>query len=222
MAQTKQPRPGTRTTGAKEPAPTPPPKMTAAERRAQRAAEAKAAQRKKQQRNLLIVAAGAVILLLVAGYFIREQLINQDIGTVIPDEGGGHVNTGTPLTFNYYPPASGKHYDTPKEAGVYRTEVPEGNWVHSLEHGYVVVLVKCADGCPDVFNQLDDIYKSLPKSQFGNVKFVVTPYSHAYTDGDVKITLVAWDHEQRLDSVDKDIITRFYKKFVDKGPELVP
>ena len=51
---------------------------------------------------------------------------------------------------------------------------------------------------------------------------MVTPYSHAYTDGEVKITLVAWDHEQRLETVDRDMITRFYKKFVDKGPELVP
>jgi hypothetical protein len=222
MAQTKQPRPGTGTTETKEPAPAPPQRITAADRRAQRAAEAKAAQRKKQQRNLIIGAVGALILLLVAGYFIREQLINQNIGTPIPDEGRTHVNDGTPLTFKYYPPASGSHYPEPQPAGVYRQEVSEGNWVHSLEHGYVVILVKCADGCPDSFNQLDDIYKSLPKSQFGNVKLVVTPYSHPFTDGDAKFTLVAWDHEQKMDTLDRDLITRFYKKFVDQGPELVP
>lgn len=222
MAQTKQPRPGTRATGTTEPASTPAQKVTIAERRAQRAAEAKIAQQKKQRRNLLIGAVGALILLLVAAYFIREQTINNTVGTTIADEGAGHVNDGDVLTFKHYPPSSGKHYNTPKASGVYRQEVPEGNWVHSLEHGYIVALVKCPDACPEVFTQLEEIYKSLPNSQFGNVKFVVTPYSHAFTDGDAKITLVAWNHEQKMETVDRDLITRFYKKFVDKGPELVP
>ena len=102
------------------------PKMTAAERRAQRAAEAKAAQRKKQQRNLLIVAVGAVILLLVAGYFIREQMINQDIGTVIPDEGQGHVATGTPLTFKLSPALLGQALRHPQGVGCLPAGGPRG------------------------------------------------------------------------------------------------
>ena len=126
------------------------------------------------------------------------------------------------LTYQRYPPSSGKHYGSPQPAGVYRQEVSEGNWLHSLEHGYVVAVVKCQNGCPDTFNQLDAIYKDLPDSQFGNVKFVVTSSGKPYTDGDALITLLAWNNELRLDAVDKDKITRFYKKFVDKGPELVP
>lgn len=222
MAQTKNPRPATKVVGAtgKETATTQ--KLTAAERRAQRAAEAKAMQQRKQRRNLLIGAAGALVLLLIAGYFIREAAINQNIGTPVASEGDGHVNAGEPLTFNHTPPSSGKHYPTSQPAGIYRQEVPEGLWVHSLEHGYIVVAVKCTTDCDAVYSQLDAIYKDLPDSQFGNVKFVVTPYSKPHTDGDAPITLLAWNHEQKLDRVDRDTITRFYKKFVDKGPELVP
>jgi hypothetical protein len=225
MAQTKGTRPPTRTPTKNAPAATtaaPAQKLTAAERRAQRAAEARVMQKQKQRRNLLLIALGGLVGLLILGYFAREAYINQSIGTPVADEGGGHVNAGTPLTYAHYPPSSGKHYDNAQPAGIYRQEVPEGNWVHSLEHGYIVALVKCPNGCPEIFNQLDAIYKDLPESQFGNIKFIVTPYSKPYTDGEAPITLVAWNHEMKLDSVDKDKIVRFYKKFVDKGPELVP
>ncbi len=197
-------------------------KVTAAERRVQRAAEAKAAQQRRQRRNLLLGALGAVVLLVAIGFFAREQYINQSVGTPVADEGRGHVNPGEVLTFKHTPPSSGTHYTSAQPAGIYRQEVQEGLWVHSLEHGYIVVLVKCADACPEVYTQLDEISKRLPDSQFGNKKFVVTSYSKPFTDGDAKITLLAWSHEQKLDTVDEAMITRFYKKFVDKGPELVP
>lgn len=222
MSQTNPPRP------AKTPVESPAKvaaaqqKVTAAERRAQRAAEAKVAQQKRQRRNLLIGTVAGALLLAVAGYFLYQQYLIQNIGTEIPDEGRAHVNPGEALTFKHYPPSSGTHYTSAQPAGIYRQEVQEGFWVHSLEHGYTVVLVKCPTACPEVYDQLDAIYKKLPESQFNNVKFVVTPYSKPYTDGDARITLVAWNHEQKLDTVDEAVITRFYKKFVDKGPELVP
>jgi hypothetical protein len=197
-------------------------KITAAERRAQRATEAQQLQRNRQRRNILIGIVGAIVLLLVAGYFLREQYLNQNIGVAVPDEGRGHIAAGTELTFKHYPPSSGTHYPTPQQAGVNRQEVPEGNWVHSLEHGYVAILVKCTTDCNTVFSQLDDIYKTLPNSKYGTVKLVVTPYSKPYTDGDSPLMLMAWDHEQRLDTVNRDTITRFYSKFVDHGPEDVP
>ncbi|HEY8598118.1 MAG TPA: DUF3105 domain-containing protein [Thermomicrobiales bacterium] len=223
MAQTKKPRPTTKVVSGKaQETAAVNERMTAAERRLQRAAEAKAMQQKKQRRNLLLIAGGVVVALLVLGYFGREAYINQGIGTPVANEGQGHVNVGETLTFNHLPPSSGKHYPTAQPPGIYRQEVQEGFWVHSLEHGYIVAAVKCTTDCDAIFNQLEEINKRLPESQFGNVKFVATPYSKPATDGDAKITLLAWGYEQKLDSVDKDITTRFYKKFVDKGPELVP
>jgi len=197
-------------------------KITAAERRAQRATEAQQFQRNRQRRNILLGILGAVVLLLVAGYFLREQYINQDIGVAVPDEGRGHIADGTVLTFKHYPPSSGTHYPSAQPAGVYRQEVPEGGWVHSLEHGYIAVLVQCTTDCATVYGQLDTLYKSLPNGKYGTVKLVVTPYSKPYTDGDSPLMLMAWDHEQRLDTVNRDTITRFYNKFVDKGPEDIP
>lgn len=196
--------------------------ITAAERRAQRTAEAQQLQRARQRRNILIGIIGAVVLLLVAGYFLREQYLNQNIGVAVPDEGRGHTTDVTALTFKHYPPSSGTHSPTAQPAGVYRQEVPEGSWVHSLEHGYIAILVKCTTDCNTVFSQLDAIYKNLPNSKYGTVKLVVTPYSKPYTDGDSPLMMMAWDHEQRLATVDRDTITRFYSKFVDHGPEDIP
>lgn len=179
-------------------------------------------QQRKRRRNLLIGAAGAIVLLLIAGYFIREAAINQDIGTAVASEGQGHVNVGDTLTFAHLPPSSGKHYPSAQPPGIYRQEVQEGYWVHSLEHGYIVAAVHCTVDCDAIFNQLETIYNGLPKSQFGNVKFIAIPYSKPATDGDAPIILLAWGYEQKLNTVDRDTIARFYKKFVDKGPEFVP
>ncbi len=67
-------------------------------------------------------------------------------GYVQPDMGNGHVAPGTPITFTYCPPASGRHYNAsgqgpiqPRPYGPDDTVRPQG-WVHNLEHGALVVL----------------------------------------------------------------------------------
>ncbi len=201
------------------------PSQSAVERRAQRAAEAKAMQQRRRTRNLLIGLGVATMVALALALVVRNQLALQKIGTPIADEGRGHVNNTEPLTFQHIPPSSGTHYTTAQPAGIYRTqEINEGYWVHSLEHGYVVALVKCTDKCGQTFDELQDIFdKSLPKSSFGNVKLVVVKYDRAFTDGNSPpITMIAWNNEMQLASVDREQIVNFYKKFVDKGPENVP
>jgi hypothetical protein len=121
------------------------------------------------------------------------------------------------------PPSSGTHYPSALRAGIYRQEANPGNWIHSLEHGYVVALVKCAADCVAIFSRLDEIYATrLPKSIFGNVKFIATPYSQPYTNGEAQIALVAWGNELLLPTFDADTIVHFYESFVDRGPEAVP
>jgi hypothetical protein len=222
MAQTKNPRPATKVVREQSQGAGTGQKITAAERRAQRAAEAKLMQQRKQRRNLLMIAGGVLVALALVGYLGYQAYLNQGIGTAVTNEGAGHVNVGEPLTFAHTPPSSGKHYPSAQPPGIYRQEVQEGFWVHSLEHGYIVAAVKCTTDCDAIFGQLEAVYNDLPESQFGNVKFIATPYSKPATDGDAPITLLAWGYEQKMDTVDVDMINRFYKKFVDKGPELVP
>ncbi len=223
MAQTREPASKRRTTNeAAQPAQE---RQSAAERRAARAEQARRERQRRQRRNLLLTALGVAALVGVVALLLWRQQAGQ-LGYSVVDQGRDHVPEGSPVTYRYIPPASGPHYPSPQPAGVYRQEVPEGNWIHSLEHGYIVALVKCPDGCPDTFNQLEDLYKNgLPQSeQFKTVKFVVTPYSKPFTDAnkEAPITLLAWNRELMLQSVDRDKIIAFYKKYVDKGPEAVP
>ena len=63
----------------------------------------------------------------------------------LPDEGNAHV-TDAVIPYKHIPPASGPHYEQPAAYQFNTTEVAEGNWVHSLEHGAIVLLYQCSTG----------------------------------------------------------------------------
>ncbi len=126
-----------------------------------------------------------------------------------------HIPSTQPLTIVHYPPTFGDHYDTPRPPGVYDNPVPEGYFVHDLEHGAIVVLFRCPTGCPDTVNQLKGLMNSLPKERFGQVKVVASPNDRI----DHPVALLAWDWEQDLDAFDADAVRTFYRAHVDHGPE---
>jgi hypothetical protein len=170
-----------------------------------------------------MVFAGGLFLALVA-FVVLQRLLDDNIGTPVAIQGRTHVEVGMPLAFEHYPPSSGNHYTDPQPSGIYTEEIPEGAWIHSLEHGYIVVLVKCPDGCLDTFFALAELSRDLPPSMFGTVKFIVTPYSHPFSDprAEAPLTLLAWGRERMLQRLDRDTIIQFYKTYVDRGPEPVP
>jgi hypothetical protein len=63
----------------------------------------------------------------------------------LPDEGNAHV-TDAVIPYKHIPPASGPHYEQPAAYQFNTGEVPEGNWIHSLEHGAIVLLYQCDTG----------------------------------------------------------------------------
>jgi hypothetical protein len=66
-----------------------------------------------------------------------------------PIEGAQHLANCSPVAYATNPPSSGNHYGTWAAFKTYAQPVPEGFFVHSLEHGAVVFTYNCADGCPD-------------------------------------------------------------------------
>jgi hypothetical protein len=135
----------------------------------------------------------------------------------IPDEGFTHVANGTPLVHKHNPPSSGNHYPTPLPAGAYATPQPEGNWIHSLEHGYIVLVYRCSGSeCNDLYLQAKSVFSTLPKeSKFNEVKFVSSEYDNMTP----KVAVLAWDKEQDMSAIDVNLITAFYNQFVDHGRE---
>jgi hypothetical protein len=139
------------------------------------------------------------------------------LGTPMPDEGNTHVGDGEPITYKNYPPSSGTHYNSPSDAGFYDTTLAEGNFVHSLEHGYIVLYYK-----PDIpaatKQQLKDLMTQLPNGKYGKVKLVIVPYTNMSTP----LAIAAWDRLLLLKSFNADEVKTFYQQWVDKGPEDVP
>jgi hypothetical protein len=138
----------------------------------------------------------------------------------VPDEGHNHITAGLPLGNKHEPPSSGNHYATPLAPGVYPVAQPSGNWVHSLEHGYIAVVYRCTGAeCADLNSQAKAIMDSLPKDpKYNEVKFVSTPYQNMAP----KIAILAWDKEQDADSMDAALITAFYHQYVNHGREDLP
>lgn len=66
-------------------------------------------------------------------------------GTKIVDQGRDHVapEAVAQFTYNSNPPTSGPHLPTWVRGGVFDTAQSEGELIHSLEHGYVVVSYNC-------------------------------------------------------------------------------
>jgi hypothetical protein len=180
--------------------------------------------RRKQQRRILRTAGiiVAVVILIGGVGFLISRVMQAEAaqpGTPVADEGRVHLPDTQQPQYAHYPPASGPHYDAPATWGVYDQPLPEGRWVHNLEHGGIVILYKCPSGCPDLVKQLKDFYASAPQSaQWHEVKLVITPYDKMQH----QLAVVAWDWIDEMDSFDSARLLRFYRAHLDQGPEDVP
>ncbi len=170
----------------------------------------------------LLVGGGIATVVLLAFSLFGEQSPDSDAAQnavsqryEVDIEGAGHVGEEITVTYAHYPPSSGDHYANPSPYGVFREPVPEGAWIHNLEHGAVVVLYKCRDDCDTPADRIHDLYRLLPDGLFGEVKLVATPYERAPTD----FTLLAWGWQEDLAEFDAGRVERFYRDLVDKGPE---
>lgn len=142
------------------------------------------------------------------------------LGVQVPDEGRNHVSEGSAIVYRQNPPASGPHYPEPKPWGVYTDTVAPGYWVHNLEHGGVVLLYDCPNGCPSVVDQLRQAFTSLPKDKYNEVKLLATPYSGL--PNHAQAMAVSWDFQKSYATFDLQKFEVFYNAHVDHGPEDVP
>lgn len=188
-------------------------------------ARIRAEQQQRRRRTLMIGAAGLAVALLAIGIFTVVSIMrvrdtnaadkaSQQVGIAVPDEGRTHVAEGSTINYNSYPPASGNHYPSPTNAGFYPNPVPEGTFVHNLEHGYIVILYKPSLDAASQ-QQLRQAVQDFPKSKFGTIKLVVAPYDKM----DTPITALAWDWKQPLDAFNRDQLVQFYRAHIDRGPE---
>jgi hypothetical protein len=127
---------------------------------------------------------------------------------VVPVLSRNHV-TGE-ITYPDPPPAGGDHDPCWAKWGVHTDTVPARNWVHNLEHGGVVFLYDCPDGCDTDLATFTALAKA-------NQRTLLTDYPGLPT----RFALVSWGHRLLSDCIDVPAFQAFYDENFDHGPESI-
>jgi hypothetical protein len=148
------------------------------------------------------------------------------LGQVTRDLGRAHVETGERVTYEFCPPTSGAHYngepDGPIPTRFYSSKespLAQG-WVHNLEHGQMVVLYRCPEGCTDSAQAaLQALQPQLPPSPLcafpASESVAVAPFD----DMPTPYAALTWGRVMFLDSLDVAAIATFSAQSADRGPE---
>lgn len=160
--------------------------------------------------GIVVVALGAVIFLAI-DLAQPEAPPPPELEAVqtFPDQGTEHLEVGAPTPeYNSDPPTSGPHSSTPAPCGIYRQPVPDPAYLHSMEHGAIVVQYD-PELSQDQIEELEEIGR-----QVGG-EIIVAPRP----DNPAAVSIVAWTQLLLLDSVDGDVITAFEREYGNRSPE---
>jgi hypothetical protein len=119
-----------------------------------------------------------------------------------------HISGG--LDYPNLPPTSGDHDPCWAEYGVHDTELADENWVHNLEHGAVVYLYNCSEGCAADVAILESVAANSPADTT-----IVSPYSGM----DASFAAVAWGWRITLGCADETALADFYVEHAGQAPE---
>jgi hypothetical protein len=169
--------------------------------------------------NILILGTLGAFLIGVAAFYIAGQRPGALPGEqVIPVQGQAEVPAGTEITYANHPPSSGNHYAEAAPWGASDEPVAEGTYVSNLARGGVVYLYECPGGeCAELAQQFEALVARAPRDpQFNQVKILAAPY-----DGDLPAPIVAlaWGHQLNQDGFNEDLLLRWYRRFMNRGPK---
>jgi outer membrane murein-binding lipoprotein Lpp len=138
-----------------------------------------------------------------------------------PVEGRNH-STSPVNDYRTNPPTSGTHNPTPAQDGVYAAgnSPAKENWVHSLEHGRIVLQYK-AGSAKKLQAQLETLFNEPVKGSSG--------YHTLLLENNTKmpfaVAAVAWTKYVGCNTVNAktwDALRAFRNRYVDRGPEIQP
>lgn len=128
----------------------------------------------------------------------EERMV--DVGRAVHREGD--------IDYADSPPAGGPHAPCWADWGAHADEVRPENWVHNLEHGGVVLLYGCPDGCAAAIAELEAFADSHERA-------LLTPYP----DLPLRFAYVSWGFRLLTDCHDLGVVRAFYEAHVGRGPE---
>jgi hypothetical protein len=141
----------------------------------------------------------------------------------VPPAGGGE-HTGDKVTYKENPPSSGPHNPQWAEAGIYEpgNEPQTEKWVHSLEHGRIVLTYK--PGTPKtVISALEGVFNEPLLGTPGFQKEVL----QNTTKMPFEVAALAWGQTLTCKTITNapatyDAMRAFAARFVNKSPEEIP
>ena len=137
-------------------------------------------------------------------------------------EGQAHVPECLPIQYRSNPPSSGDHYGVWAAFKIYSNAIPEGYWVHDLEHGAIVLTHNCPDGCDADVAAAAAMLDGLPADPAclasGNGvrgRNIMTPDPKL----DVPFAASAWGYTLRAKCFDPDAFRSFAMRHRGQAPE---
>jgi hypothetical protein len=132
------------------------------------------------------------------------------------DKGGSHVAPCSEISPSTNPPTSGPHYQAWAQFGVYDQPIPDGFFIHSLEHSSVALLYDCeaADeaglDCDELRQELVDFYDAWPEDVLCTDiphRLIVAPRPGL----GAPFAAAAWGHYLKGDCFDVDRVGEFVR-----------
>jgi hypothetical protein len=146
------------------------------------------------------------------GAVVQEQAI----------EGFTHVDVCSVVTYETKPPSSGNHYAVWAAYQSYDAAIPEGFWVHNLEHGAVVFSYNCPGGCAADVAAAQALIDGLPADPLCDptagdpvTRMLMTPDPNL----DVRFAASAWGWTLRADCFDSATFGAFVQAHYGNGRE---
>jgi len=151
-----------------------------------------------------------------------EPQPTQRLGFATTDLGRNHVDPSTSVRYGFCPPTSGNHFNVAGQAPLARRlyrptdSLRPGNWIHNLEHGYVVIAYK-GDPGKDVLDQIQTIMDTVPPSDFAaaNCGADNKVIAVRFDDMSEPFAVLAWDRALLLPTFDAHQIATFAQQWQD-------
>jgi len=168
----------------------------------------------------------AIVVLLAACGSSDDAPPPEDVGGCdglverVPSEPGVHMPVGTPISWSSNPPAIGAHYPTWAGWDRHYQGLDRGYYVHNLEHGGVVLLYNCPNGCQDVVDSLLDVVRTANPDDTcqGAVRHRLLVVADPLMPPEVQVAAVSWGQVYTASCFDPYVAT-FARTRYRHGPE---
>jgi hypothetical protein len=127
-----------------------------------------------------------------------------------------HISEGIDIPYNHNPPCIGSHYPIWLDWGLYETPVNPSYYVHNLEHGGIVFLYDCPEGCPGVVEGLESFARSIAPDDGGDFRWIVMPFEGTLP---TRVAAVSWGQMYLNSCVNPNELSQFVADNYRKAPE---